>query len=66
MRKGIQGLSGLVRESFGADPTDGSLFVFINRRRDRRKILERVTKPAGAVPDLGPGACNRWFCASLL
>ncbi len=39
MRKGIQGLSGLVRESFGADPTDGSLFVFINRRRDRMKIL---------------------------
>ena len=36
MRKGIQGLGGLVRESFVADPTDGSLFVFINRRRDRR------------------------------
>ena len=28
--------------------------------------LERVTKPAGVVPGLGPGACNRWFCASLL
>ena len=39
MRKGINGLSGLVREAFGADPTDGSLFVFINRRRDRLKIL---------------------------
>ncbi len=39
MRKGIQGLSGIVREEFAADPTDGSLFVFINRSRDRMKIL---------------------------
>jgi transposase len=39
MRKGIDGLSGIVRGQFNADPTDGSLFVFINRRRDRMKIL---------------------------
>ena len=39
MRKGIDGLSGIVRSEFEADPTDGSLFVFINRRRDRMKIL---------------------------
>jgi transposase len=39
MRKGVDGLSGIVRGEFGADPTDGSLFVFINRRRDRMKIL---------------------------
>ena len=39
MRKGIDGLSGIVRSELGADPTDGSLFVFINRRRDRMKIL---------------------------
>lgn len=39
MRKGIDGLSGIVRSQFAADPTDGSLFVFINRRRDRMKIL---------------------------
>ena len=37
--KGINGLSGLVREASGADPTDGSLFVFINHRRDCLKIL---------------------------
>lgn len=39
MRKGVHGLSGIVRSEFGTDPTDGSLFVFINRRRDRMKIL---------------------------
>ena len=39
MRKGFDGLSGLVRSELGADPTDGSLFLFINRRRDRMKIL---------------------------
>lgn len=39
MRKGVHGLSGIVRSEFATDPTDGSLFVFINRRRDRMKIL---------------------------
>ena len=39
MRKGFDGLSGIVREAFGADPLDGSLFLFVNRRRDRLKIL---------------------------
>ena len=39
MRKGFNGLSGIVREEFGADPTDGSLFIFINRRRGRMKLL---------------------------
>ena len=39
MRKSFNGLSGIVREEFGADPTDGSLFIFINRRRDRMKLL---------------------------
>ena len=39
MRKGIHSLSGIVRDQFQADPTDGSLFVFVNRSRDRLKIL---------------------------
>jgi len=39
MRKGFAGLSAIVREEFEADPTDGSLFVFVNRRRDRMKLL---------------------------
>jgi len=39
MRKSFDGLSGIVRSVLGADPTDGSLFLFVNRRRDRLKIL---------------------------
>jgi transposase len=39
MRKGFQGLSAIVREQFESDPTDGNLFIFINRRRDRMKLL---------------------------
>lgn len=39
MRKGFDGLCGIVREQLGGDPLDGSLFLFINRRRDRVKIL---------------------------
>ena len=39
MRKAIDGLSALVRETLGKDPLSGHLFVFANRRRDRLKIL---------------------------
>ncbi len=39
MRKGFDGLSGIVRQQWGVDPTDGSLFIFLNRRRDRMKLL---------------------------
>lgn len=39
MRKGFSGLSAIVRDQFQSDPTDGSLFIFINRRRDRMKLL---------------------------
>ena len=40
MRKGFDGLSGLVRSELGGDPLDGSMFLFVNRRRDRMKILQ--------------------------
>lgn len=39
MRKGIDGLSGIVRGQWQGDPLDGSLYLFVNRRRDRLKIL---------------------------
>lgn len=39
MRKAYNGLSGEVREFMGHEPLSGSLFVFVNKRRDRMKIL---------------------------
>ncbi len=39
LRKGFGGLSGLVRNRLGQDPLSGDVFVFINRRRDRMKLL---------------------------
>ena len=39
MRKSFTGLCGLIRGVFGDDPADGSLFLFVNKRRDRIKSL---------------------------
>lgn len=39
MRKSFDGLCALVRNVFQADPLDGSLFLFINRRGDRIKAM---------------------------
>ena len=39
MRKSFDGLFGIVSSSFQRDVRDGGLFLFINRRRDRLKLL---------------------------
>jgi transposase len=39
LRKGFDALSGLVTTAFDQDPTSGHLFLFVNRRRDRLKLL---------------------------
>jgi len=39
MRKGFNGLYGLVTQRLGEDPKAGALFVFSNRRHTRIKIL---------------------------
>jgi len=39
LRKGFNGLHGLVTERLGEDPRQGALFVSSNRRRTRIKIL---------------------------
>ena len=39
MRKGFDGLFGLVRDHLGEDPLSGHLFLFTNRTRTRLKAL---------------------------
>ena len=39
MRKGFEGLFGLVRDQLGQDPLSGHLFLFSNRGRTRLKAL---------------------------
>jgi transposase len=39
MRKGFDGLSGLVLSHLQGDPRDGGVYIFVNRRRDRMKLL---------------------------
>ena len=38
-RKGFDGLTGIVTTTLGRRVTDGALFLFVNRRRDRIKAL---------------------------
>ena len=39
MRKGFDGLFGLVKTHLGRDPLSGDLFVFVSRNRKRAKVL---------------------------
>jgi transposase len=39
MRKGFEGLYGLVRDQLGQDPLSGHVFLFSNRTRTRLKAL---------------------------
>lgn len=39
MRKSFDGLCGLIRAELGENPLSGSLFVFLNRRRNMVKLL---------------------------
>jgi transposase len=42
-RKGFDGLCGLVTNELDREPTSGEVYVFINRARDRIKLLQWQT-----------------------
>jgi transposase len=69
LRKGFDSLSGLVTTAFGQDPTCGHLFLFVNRRRDRLKILywdrdglaiwyKRLERGSFQLPAVAPDAVS--------
>ena len=80
MRKGFDGLSGLVRDELRKDPLHGSVYIFINRRRDRVKILiwdgtglalyyKRLERGTFEMPDrsqIGDGLELEWEVLLLL
>ena len=39
LRRGYDGLAAIVQEAMGENPLSGSLFVFVNKRRNRIKLL---------------------------
>lgn len=39
MRKGFNGLSGIVCNELAMNPLSGDIFIFLNRKRDRVKVL---------------------------
>ena len=39
MRKGFDGLAGIVRDELSEDPMSGTLFIFLNKKRDKIKAL---------------------------
>lgn len=40
MRKSFDGLSGLVQNILGRNPSGGDVFIFINKHRDKIKLLQ--------------------------
>ncbi|MEM6468062.1 MAG: IS66 family insertion sequence element accessory protein TnpB [Planctomycetota bacterium] len=66
MRKGFDGLCGLVTSVLEKDPLSGQLFLFVNRRRDKLKVLywdgdglaiwyRRLEQGTYQMPKVAPG-----------
>ena len=63
MRKGFDGLCGLVTNQLGRSPMDGGVYIFINKQRNQIKLLcwepgglvlyhKRLERGRFSVPDL--------------
>lgn len=67
MRRGFVGLAEAAREELAQDPGGGALFVFVNKRRDRLKLLwhdrtgfcllyKALDRGFFRIPEAAPGA----------
>ena len=67
LRKGFEGLHGLVRDRLGLDPLSGHLVLFCNRERTRLKVLvwdgsglwicaQRLERGRFSWPEQGPAS----------
>lgn len=54
MRKGFEGLFGLVRDQLGHDPLSGHLFVFSNRSREQARFYIPIGLCSCRVPLASP------------
>ncbi len=54
MRKGFEGLFGLVRDYLGQDPLSGHLFLFSNRGRDQARFRIPIGFCSCRVPLASP------------
>ena len=66
MRKSFNTLSGIVNNRMGADPRNGDVYIFVNRRRNRMKLLhyeqggmviysKMLDRGTFAIPAIGSG-----------
>lgn len=71
MRLGYEGLSALAQNVFGQSPTSGHLFVFVNRSKNRSKMLlwdnggfwlcsRRLEQGTFAMPTISESRQNTW------
>ena len=60
MRKGFNGLYGLVRDHLGCDPESGHVFLFTNARRNRLKLLVYDGSGLWVCAKKLDGGCFRW------
>jgi transposase len=77
MRKGFEGLSGIVLNELNEDPMSGTLFIFLNKSRDKVKMLywdrdgyaiwtKRLERGRFALPSEGGGVIGMSELALLL
>ena len=52
LRRGYDGLAAIVKDAMGEDPLSGSLFIFVNQRGNRIKLLywDRAPEVSGRTP----------------